>query len=180
MPSPLQTRPSAPTVLVVMGVSGSGKTTIATLLAKKLGWAFRDGDEFHPEANVAKMKSGMPLTDEDRWPWLEAIGHFIDEELARGTKAIVTCSALKRRYRDIIIDARDGVRLIYLKGAKALLEKRLTKRHGHFMPSSLLQSQFDALEEPGHAENPLIVSVAATPDQIVRHILEKLELSPSM
>ena len=170
---------SLPTILVIMGVSGSGKTTIATLLAKKLGWVFRDGDEFHPAANVEKMKSGMPLTDEDRRPWLEAIARFIDEELARGTKTIVTCSALKRRYRDIIIDGRKGVRLIYLKGEKALLERRLAQRHGHFMPSSLLKSQFDALEEPGLEENPLIVSVDATPDQTVDHILAELEVTPS-
>jgi gluconokinase len=179
MPSPSQKTPSPPTVLVIMGVSGSGKTTIATLLAKKLGWVFRDADEFHPPANVAKMKSGVPLTDEDRWPWLEAIARFIDEELARGTKTIVTCSALKRRYRDIIIDNRKGVRLIYLKGDKALLEKRLAKRHGHFMPSSLLQSQFDALEEPAREENPLTVSVDAIPDEIVDRIMDELELPPS-
>jgi gluconokinase len=178
MPSPTDTT-FLPTVLVVMGVSGSGKTTIATLLAKKLGFVFRDGDEFHPAANVEKMKNGVPLTDEDRWPWLEAIARFIDEELARGTKTIVTCSALKRRYRDIIIDGRKGVRLIYLKGDKALLEKRLAQRHGHFMPSSLLKSQFEALEEPGLEENPLVVSVDATPDQIVEHILAELEGMPS-
>ena len=170
---------SLPTILVIMGVSGSGKTTIATLLAKKLGWVFRDGDEFHPAANVEKMKSGMPLTDEDRWPWLEAVARFIDEELARGTKTIVACSALKRRYRDIIIDGRKGVRLIYLKGEKALLERRLAQRHGHFMPSSLLKTQFDALDEPGLEENPLIVSVDATPDQTVDHILAELEVTPS-
>jgi gluconokinase len=125
------------------------------------------------------MKGGVPLTDEDRWPWLEAIARFIDEELARGTKTIVTCSALKQRYRDIIVDGRTGVRLIYLKGEKALLEKRLAQRHGHFMPSSLLKSQFDALEEPGPEENPLTVSVDATPDQIVDHILAELEGMPS-
>ncbi len=170
---------SLPTILVIMGVSGSGKTTIATLLTKKLGWVFRDGDEFHPTANVEKMKSGVPLTDEDRWPWLEAIARFIDEELARGTKTIVTCSALKQRYRDIIIDGRKGVRLIYLKGEKALLERKLARRHGHFMPSSLLKTQFDALEEPGLEENPLIVSVDAAPDQIVDHILAELEVTPS-
>jgi gluconokinase len=174
MPSPSFVT-SPPTVLVIMGVSGSGKTTIATLLAKKLGWDYRDGDEFHPQANVEKMKSGVPLTDEDRWPWLEAIARFIDDELARGSKAIVTCSALKRRYREIIIDGRKGVRLVYLKGDKALLEKRLKKRHGHFMPSSLLQSQFDALEEPGPEENPLIVSVDGTPEQIVERIVEKVK-----
>ena len=170
---------SPPTVLVVMGVSGSGKTTIATLLAKKLGWTYRDGDEFHPPANVEKMQGGVPLTDEDRWPWLKAIAAFIDDELKHRTKTIVTCSALKRRYRDIIVDGRTGVRLVYLRGDKTLLETRLKRRHGHFMPSSLLQSQFDALEEPGSDENPLTVSVEGTPDQILDEIMERLGLSPS-
>jgi gluconokinase len=175
MPSPTR-KNSAPTILIVMGVSGSGKTTIATLLAKRLGWAFRDADEFHPKANVLKMKSGAPLTDEDRWPWLRAIAAFLDQELTRGANAIVTCSALKRSYRDIILGGRKGVRLIYLKGEKTLLEARLAKRHGHFMPSSLLQSQFDTLEEPGADEHPLTVSVDATPDRIVAQILDRLGL----
>ena len=178
MPSP-DRKTSPPTILVIMGVSGSGKTTIATRLAEKLDWKYRDGDEFHPAANVEKMKNGVPLTDEDRWPWLEAIAAFIDEELKRGEKTIVTCSALKRGYRDILMDARKGVRLVYLKGDEALLAERLKKRHGHFMPSSLLQSQFDALEEPGSDENPLVVSVEGTPDEIVDEIILRLEITPS-
>jgi gluconokinase len=173
---PLTRKNSLPAILIVMGVSGSGKTTIATLLAKRLGWPFRDADEFHPQANIDKMKSGVPLTDVDRRPWLRAIAAWIDEELARGAKAIVTCSALKRSYRDIIIDGRKDICLIYLKGEKALLESRLAKRHGHFMPRSLLQSQFDDLEEPGADENPLTVSVDATPDSIVTQILDRLEM----
>jgi gluconokinase len=176
MPSPTD-KTSLPTILVIMGVSGSGKTTIASLLAKRLGWIFRDGDEFHPKANVEKMKNGAPLTDEDRWPWLRAIAAFIDARLERGTQAIVTCSALKRSYREIIIDGRKGVRLVYLKGERALLEERLAKRHGHFMPSSLLQSQFDDLEEPGPDEDPLTVSVDETPEGIVAHILDRLGLA---
>jgi gluconokinase len=167
---------AAPAILVVMGVSGSGKTTIGTLLAKRLGWPFRDADEFHPKANIEKMKNGVPLTDEDRWPWLEAIAAWIDEERARGAHAIVTSSALKRSYRAIIVDDRKDVRLIYLKGDKALLESRLAKRHGHFMPPSLLQSQFDDLEEPQPDEHPLIVSVEATPEAIVEEILDRLAL----
>jgi carbohydrate kinase (thermoresistant glucokinase family) len=174
----LSSTDSVPTILVIMGVSGSGKTTIATLLAKSLGWPFRDADEFHPKANIEKMKSGVPLTDKDRLPWLDAIAAWIDQELARRASAIVTCSALKRSYRDIIIDGRKSVRLIYLKGEKALLEARLAGRHSHFMPSSLLQSQFDDLQEPGADEHALTVSVEATPDSIVAQILDGLGLRP--
>jgi len=164
----------APSVLVVMGVSGSGKTTIANLLAKRLGWPFRDADEFHPAANVEKMKNGVPLTDADRWPWLEAIAVWIDRQRAQGAHAIVTCSALKRSYRAIIVGDRRDVRLVFLKGGRAVIESRLAKRHGHFMPPSLLQSQFDDLEEPGSEENPLTVSIEATPEAIVAEILERL------
>jgi gluconokinase len=169
----------APTILVVMGVSGSGKTTIATLLSKKLGWPFRDADEFHPKPNIVKMKSGVPLTDDDRWPWLHAIAAFIDGQRARGTHAIVTCSALKRSYRAIIVGMRPDVRLIYLKGDKALLARRLKKRHGHFMPALLLQSQFDALEEPGDDENPVTVSVDGTPAEIAEEVIAKIGLVDS-
>jgi gluconokinase len=175
LPGP-QVKDTLPKVLVIMGVSGSGKSTIAALLAEKLGWPFRDADEFHPPANVEKMKSGVPLTDADRWPWLEAIAAWIDEERARGTHAIVTCSALKRAYRRIIIGDRPDVRLVFLKGDMALITERLAKRHGHFMPPSLLQSQFDALEEPGPDENPVIVSIAPAPAEVVRQILWRLRL----
>ncbi|SDR50628.1 gluconate kinase, SKI family [Rhizobiales bacterium GAS191] len=168
---------TAPAVLVLMGVSGAGKTTIATLLAKRLGWPYRDADEFHPKANIDKMKSGVPLTDEDRWPWLRAIAAWIDEERANGRHAVVTCSALKRSYREIIIGDRRDVRLVFLKGDKGLLAQRLKARHGHFMPPALLKSQFDDLEEPGPAENPVTVSVDATPDEIVSHILSRLALA---
>ncbi len=164
-----------PSVLVSMGVSGSGQSTIAAPLAQKLGWPFRDGDEFHPAANVAKMKSGIPLTDEDRGPWLEAIAAWIDEERSQGAHAIVTSSALKRSYRAVIIGDRPDVRLVYLKGSEALIASRLAKRHGHFMPPSLLRSQFAALEEPEPDENPLIVSIEPRPDAVVDEILRGLD-----
>jgi len=165
-----------PSILVVMGVSGSGKTTIAALLARKLGWTFRDADEFHPKSNIAKMKSGVALTDADRWPWLHAIASFIDEKRARSDHAIVTCSALKRSYRDVIVGTRQDVRLIYLKGDITLIAARLRARHGHFMPAALLQSQFDALEEPGADENPLTVIVEGTPQEIAEEVIERLGL----
>src|ERR1044071_2594966 len=125
-------------VLVIMGVSGCGKTTIAKLLSRELGWSYRDGDEFHPKSNVEKMHSGTPLTDDDRWPWLKAIAAWIDEKRQTGAHAIVTCSALKRSYRDILIGPREDVALIYLKGTEELIADRLSKRKNHFMPKGLL------------------------------------------
>jgi gluconokinase len=163
-----------PAVLVIMGVSGSGKTTIAVLLAGRLHWELADADSFHSAANLQKMRSGIPLADEDRWPWLHAIAAWIDETRRAGTHGIVTCSALKRSYRDILVGARQDVRLVYLKGDADLIGQRLAKRHGHFMPAALLQSQFDTLEEPGLDENPIIVSVAAEPEAIAARVLAKL------
>jgi carbohydrate kinase (thermoresistant glucokinase family) len=161
--------------LIAMGVSGSGKTTIAALLAQELGWRFEDGDWFHPKANVEKMESGIPLTDADRLPWLEAIAAWIDDLRAKGEHGVVACSALKRRYRDILARAgHDTVRFVYLKGDKALIAKRITARHGHFMPPALLESQFATLEEPAPDEHPITVSVAGTPREIVADILAAL------
>jgi len=165
---------SEPAVLVVMGVSGSGKSTIAPLLARRLGWECRDGDEFHPKANVEKMHSGTPLTDEDRWPWLEAIATWIDEKRRTGKHGIVTCSALKRRYRDILIGPREDVRLVYLKGGEDLIAGRLSQRHDHFMPPKLLHSQFETLEEPGADEHPIVVSIRPSPEEIAEEILAAL------
>src|ERR1700726_3132730 len=135
------------TILMVMGVSGSGKTTIAKGVAAAKGWTLVEGDTFHPPANVAKMKSGTPLTDEDRWPWLRAIAAAIDEYRARGESAVVACSALRRSYRDILIGERKDVRLVYLRGSHALIAERMRARQGHFMPTTLLDSQFATLEE---------------------------------
>jgi gluconokinase len=165
---------AAPAVLIVMGVSGSGKSTVGALLALRLRWEFEDGDWFHPASNVEKMHNGIPLTDEDRWPWLEAIAAWIDKmHRARG-HGVIACSALKRSYRDVLVGDRVGVRLVYLKGDEALILRRIATRHEHFMPRSLLHSQFEALEEPQPDENPIIVSIAPTPREIVAQVLSAL------
>ena len=162
------------TVAIVMGVSGSGKTTVAERLAAAEGWTLLEGDSFHPPANVAKMAAGTPLTDADRWPWLRAIAARIDVLLKRGESAVVACSALRRAYRDVLIGDRPDVRLVYLKGSKTLIGERMKARKGHFMPPALLDSQFATLEEPGPDENPITVEIGGTPDDIVRAIREKL------
>jgi gluconokinase len=162
------------TIAVVMGVSGSGKTTIAQGLADAEGWTLLEGDSFHPPANVAKMKAGTPLTDDDRWPWLRAIAAAIDAYRARGESAVVACSALRRSYRDILIGDRKDVRLVYLKGSHALIAERMRARQGHFMPTTLLDSQFLTLEEPGPDENPITVGIDGAPAEIVKEIKERL------
>lgn len=166
------------TVLVVMGVSGVGKTTVGVGLADAMGWVYQEGDALHPPANVAKMAGGTPLTDEDRWPWLRTIAGVIDQWRAAGKSGVVTCSALKRAYRDILIGGRRDVRLVYLEGDKALIAERMAARKGHFMPPGLLDSQLATLEPPRADENPITVSVAGTPDEIVRRVLERLEREP--
>jgi gluconokinase len=163
-----------PSVLVVMGVSGSGKTTIAALLAGRLHWDFEDADDLHPKANVEKMHAGIPLTDEDRWPWLHTVAAWIDTERQAGRRGVVTCSALKRSYRAIIMGDRPDVRLVYLEGSQELIAQRLASRHGHFMPPGLLESQFEALEAPTVDENPLVVSIDGRPREIVDAVLAGL------
>jgi gluconokinase len=169
--------PKAPSVLVVMGVSGSGKSTIAAMLAHRLQWVYEDGDWFHPKSNVEKMHHGEPLTDEDRWPWLRAIAAWIDNIREAGGHGVVACSALKRAYRDILIGGRPDVRLVFLKGDQELIAKRIAARADHFMPPALLASQFDALEEPASDEHPLVVSVVPHPREIVETIVNKLGIT---
>jgi carbohydrate kinase (thermoresistant glucokinase family) len=162
------------TIVVVMGVSGSGKTTVAAMLAGRLHVHFLEGDDLHPPANVEKMRGGTPLTDEDRWPWLQAIAGRIDEWRARGEGGVVTCSALKRAYRRIIIGDRPEGVLVYLQGSRELIHRRMAARHEHFMPVALLDNQFKTLEEPGADESPIVVDVAATPAEIVATIVREL------
>jgi carbohydrate kinase (thermoresistant glucokinase family) len=163
------------TIAVVMGVSGSGKTTVGRSIAQREDWRLVEGDDFHSAANVAKMRAGTPLTDADRWPWLHAIAREIDLMHARGEQAVVVCSALKRAYRDILIGQRTNMALVYLQGSRDLIGARLAARQHHFMPPTLLDSQFAALEEPGPDEQPIIVSVAQPPDTIVDEVVRKLK-----
>jgi len=164
-----------PAVVVIMGVSGSGKSTIGRALAERLGWPYKEGDELHPRANVEKMSRGIPLTDEDRWPWLRRVAGWIDDQLAAGQPGIITCSLLKQSYRDLVIDARHGVKLLYLRGDKRVIAERIAQRKGHFMPPSLLESQFATLEEPGPDEHPLIVEVHGAIDETVNDAIRLLE-----
>jgi gluconokinase len=159
-------------VVVVMGVSGAGKSTVAALLATRLGWDFAEGDGFHPAANVAKMAAGQPLTDEDRKPWLAAVAGWIDRELDAGRRGVITCSALKRSYRDQL--RRPRVLFVYLEVPRVELERRLTHRVGHYMPGSLLDSQLSTLEPP--APDEMAVTVAADdPKRSVEAIIAALD-----
>ena len=157
-----------------MGVSGSGKSTIGKLLAARLGWTFAEGDDFHSPAEVAKMKAGQPLDDRDRAPWLAAIAAQIDAWRAAGTQVVVSCSALKRAYRDVIIGARPDVGLVYLAIDPELAKARLSQRHGHFMPPSLLPSQLATLEPPTADEHPITADVNGSPEQTVARVMAQL------
>jgi gluconokinase len=164
-----------PVIVVVMGVSGSGKSTVAALLAAASGCQFQEGDDLHPRENVEKMRSGTPLTDADRMPWLRKIAEEIDSWRARGECGVLTCSALKRSYRDIIIGDRRDVVLVYLKGSRELIHRRVIARHEHFMPVALLDSQFATLEEPTPDEHPITVDVGGKPAEIAHEIVRQLE-----
>jgi carbohydrate kinase (thermoresistant glucokinase family) len=171
----LSTTIAKPVIAVVMGVSGSGKTTVAVLLSAALGCQFQEGDDLHPTKNVEKMHSGTPLTDADRLPWLRKIAEEIDGWRARGESGVLTCSALKRAYRDIIIGDRSDVTLVYLKGSHDLIHRRMAARHEHFMPVALLDSQFAALQEPTPDEHPITVDVGGRPTEIIDEIVHQLE-----
>ena len=166
------------TIAVVMGVSGSGKTTVAIRLSEALHCQFREGDDFHPPSNVEKMRGGTPLTDADRLPWLRKIAAQIDDWRSRDESGVLTCSALKRAYRNIIIGDRKDVTLVYLRGSRELIHQRMMARHKHFMPVALLDSQFATLEEPGPDENAVVVDVNGSPEEIVVEILRQLEERP--
>jgi gluconokinase len=161
-------------IIIVTGVSGSGKSTIGAMLAGRLGWEYAEADDFHPRANLEKMHAGQPLTDEDRWPWLEKIAAWIDEHHDRN--AVVTCSALKRSYRDLL--RRPETRLVYLDGSQELITQRLVARHGHFFPTALVESQFRDLEPPEPDEHALYVPIDEPATKTVEKIIEGLGLSP--
>jgi ribose 5-phosphate isomerase A len=169
-----------PPILVIMGVSGVGKTTIARELAARLGWPIEEGDALHPSANVAKMQAGIALTDADRQPWLERVAAWIDHQRAMKQPGIITCSALKRAYRLIIIGDRPEVRLVYLRAGRGLLAEHLAGRHGHFMPASLLQSQIDTLEEPDRSEDPLTIDVGPPAGQLADEVIHLLGASAAI
>jgi gluconokinase len=167
----------SPVVLVVMGVSGSGKSTIAELLAERLGWEFEEGDSLHPAANVEKMAAGIPLTDEDRWPWLSRIADWIDNRLDAGDNGIITCSALKHSYRNVLNRRASGVEFVYLAVGKVELEERVEHREGHFMPASLLDSQLETLEPPSAPEPAIQVDAGPDARLVVDRILRDLSLA---
>jgi gluconokinase len=160
-------------IVLLMGVTGSGKTTVGKLLGRDLGWQFYDGDDYHPDSNVRRMAQGIPLTDEDRRAWLDTLRKLLEELVEKSEPAVVACSALKESYRRYLLGKRQDIRLVYLKGDYELIQKRLEERRGHFAGARLLQSQFEALEEP---QGALEVSVLEKPERIVKAIIEGLPL----
>jgi len=164
-------------ILLVMGVAGVGKTTVAQGLAAALGVAFQEGDALHPPANVAKMRAGVALNDEDRWPWLDHIAAQIDAWRAAGVGGVITCSALKRAYRQLVVGGRTDVRLVHLTGAPDLIRRRMAERRDHYMPATLLDSQLAALEAPLPDERAIVVDIDAPPQQIVARVIAALTLT---
>ena len=164
--------------VIIFGVSGAGKTTVGKLLSRQLGWRFVEADDFHPAANIEKMRSGHPLTDGDRWPWLDRLRQQIEQLLCARENTVLACSALKRAYRDRL-RVNDEVKFVFLRGDHALVEKQLHSRNGHFMDANLLQSQFDDLEEPQPDENVLTIELGRPPEDIAERIEAKLNLAAS-
>ena len=160
-------------IIILIGVSGSGKTTVGQLLANQLGWRFYDGDDLHPKANIEKMRQGIALTDDDREPWLSALEHLIHDLIEEFQSAVITCSALRQSYRDRLVQKRKDVVLVYLKGSYGVIRQRLITRMGHFFNANLLRSQFDTLEEP---EGVTTINIADEPQEIVNEIRQKLGL----
>lgn len=163
-------------IVIIFGVSGAGKTTVGKLLARELGWRFIEADDFHPSENIDKMRSGHPLTDKDRWPWLERLRQQIERSLSAGENVVLACSALKRTYRDRL-RVSDEVKFVLLRGDYALVEKQLRSRHGHFMNAKLLRSQFADLEEPKPDEDVLTIELRRKPQELVEEIKAKLHLA---
>jgi gluconokinase len=161
-------------ILIVAGVSGSGKTTVGAMLAGRLGWRFADADDFHPAANVEKMRAGIPLTDEDRRPWLQALVAWMDERIAQGKSAVIACSALKRAYRDVLLGDRPDVRMVFLEVGREELARRLAARQGHFFPEKLLGTQLDTLDPPQPDEHVISVADAGDPADTVASIIAVL------
>ena len=166
-------------IVVLAGVAGSGKTAVGQVLAARLGWAFEDTDALHSPADLAKMHSGVPLTDADRWPWLEVVAAWLDERIAAGTPAVVACSVLKRSYRAFLYRGRPAVQIVMLQSDTATLAARLIARRGHFFPAKLLQSQLGDLEMPDHDERTLVVPADRTPAEIADEIIHRLGLTPA-
>jgi len=168
-----------PPVLVVMGVSGAGKSTVAKAVAARLRWTFLEGDDLHPAANVAKMRRGIPLDDADRAPWLAAIAAWIDAQARAGAPGIVACSALKHRYRQVLTDGRPFVRIVYLEGDRDIIRERIEARKHAYFPAALLDSQFEALEPPGPDEHPIVVDVSQPLEAQVEEIIKAVGPLPS-
>ena len=166
-----------PVHLVIMGVSGSGKTTLAQILAARLGWPYAEADEFHPQANIDKMSAGVALTDEDRWPWLAAMRNWLSEEARAGRSTIVTCSALRLVYRDLLREAEGRVRFVHLTAAPEVIAPRLVGREGHFMPASLLPSQLATLEPLVEGEDGVVVVVDVPPQEVAERALAALGMA---